>query len=188
MNVTFEHKGPMTLIGYSTSIRMEEGYQKCPEFWNTAYTQRYARLWQTMTPETPVEKAILENGIGMFAICDEKEGSFDYWIAGLYRGGEVPQGLRLFTFPESDWVMFSAKGPLPGSLQALNTRIWQEWYPGEGRTYRDNGSAMLEVYSAGDMQSPDYECGIWMPVIMPEGLCGQETAETVSSMTLTGIL
>lgn len=42
MNVAFEHKGPMTLIGYSTSIRMEEGYQKCPEFWNTAYTQRYA--------------------------------------------------------------------------------------------------------------------------------------------------
>lgn len=30
------------------------------------------------------------------------------------------------TFPESDWAMFSAKGPLPGSLQALNTRVWEE--------------------------------------------------------------
>ena len=36
-------------------------------------------------------------------------------------GGEVPEGLSLYTFPESDWAMFSAKGPLPGSLQALNT-------------------------------------------------------------------
>ena len=47
-------------------------------------------------------------------------------------GGEVPEGLSLYTFPESDWAMFSAKGPLPGSLQALNTQVWQEWYPDEG--------------------------------------------------------
>ena len=173
MKVTYEHKPAMTFIGYSTSIRPEEGYQKCPEFWDREYARKYARLWQTMQPETPVEKAILENGVGLFAICDEKTGVFEYWIAGLYQGGEVPEGLNLYTFPESDWAMFSAKGPLPGSLQALNTRIWQEWYPQKGQTYRDNDSAMLEVYSAGDMQSPDYECGIWMPVFMPEGLSGR---------------
>ena len=28
----------------------------------------------------------------MFAICDEKEGLFEYWIAGIYKGGEVPDG------------------------------------------------------------------------------------------------
>ena len=60
--------------------------------------------------------------------------------------------------------MFSAKGPLPGSLQNLNDQIWQEWYPNEGQKYCGNGNAMLEVYSPGDMQSPDYECGIWVPI------------------------
>lgn len=60
--------------------------------------------------------------------------------------------------------MFSAKGPLPGSLQSLNTQVRQEWYPREGRNYMGNGNAMLEVYSAGDMGSPDYECGIWVPI------------------------
>ena len=94
MNVTYEHRPAMTFIGFSTSIRPEEGYQKCPEFWDKEYSQKYARLWQTMQPETPVEQAILENGIGMFAICDEKEGSFEYWIAGLYKGGQVPEGLN----------------------------------------------------------------------------------------------
>ena len=29
--------------------------------------------------------------------------------------------------------------------------------------------SMLEVYSPGDMQSPDYECGIWMPVTKRKG-------------------
>ena len=34
MNVTYEHKPAMTFIGFFTSIRPEEGYQKCPEFWD----------------------------------------------------------------------------------------------------------------------------------------------------------
>ena len=158
MNITYEHKPAMTFIGYSTSIRPEEGYTKCPEFWDKEYAQKYARLWQTMQPETPLEKAILENGVGLFAICDEKEDSFEYWIAGLYKGGEVP------------------KGPLPGSLQALNTRVWQEWYSKEGQKYLGNGNAMLEVYSPGDMQSPDYECGIWVPICKPLKQSEKETA------------
>ena len=68
MKVSYEHKPAMTFIGFSTSIRPEESYQKCPEFWDKEYAWKYARLWQTMQPETPVEKAILENGVGLFAI------------------------------------------------------------------------------------------------------------------------
>ena len=188
MNIQYEHRPAMTFIGFSTSIRPEEGKQKCPEFWDRAYAQRYARLWQTMRPENPVDAAILENGIGMFAICDEGEGAFEYWIAGLYRGGEVPEGLKLYAFPESDWAMFSARGPLPGSLQELNERVWQEWYPGEGQKCGANGSAMLEVYTPGDMRSPDYECGIWVPIRRSGEDSGCEAAGIVSTMTITGIL
>ena len=117
MNATYEKKKAMTFIGYHTEIRPDEGYVKCPEFWEKEYNQKYARLWQTMKPETPVEKAILENHIGMFAICAESENGFDYWIAGLYQGGEVPDGLELYAFPESSWAVFSAKGPMPKALQ-----------------------------------------------------------------------
>ena len=69
MNVTYEKKDAMTFIGYHTEIHPEEAYQKCPEFWDKEYAAKYTRLWQTMKPENAVEKAILENGIGMFAIC-----------------------------------------------------------------------------------------------------------------------
>lgn len=164
MNAAYEHKPQMTFIGFSAIIRPDEGYQKCPEFWDKEYAQKYARLWRTMQPETAVEKALLDNGIGTFAICEEKDGSFEYWIAGLYQGGGVPEGLKLYTFPESDWAVFSAKGALPASLQSLNTYVWNEWYPNEGKGYTGSGNTMLEVYSAGDMQALDYECGIWVPV------------------------
>ena len=92
MRVTYEHKEAMTFIGFSTSIRPEEGYRKCPEFWDREYAQKYTRLWQTMQPETPVEEAILENGIGMFAICDEKEGSFEYWTPDYTRAARCRKG------------------------------------------------------------------------------------------------
>ena len=164
MNVTYEKKAAMTFIGYHTEIRPEEGYQKCPEFWDKEYATKYARLWQTMQPENAVEKAILENGIGMYAICADAEDCFSYWIAGLYQGGEVPEGLELYSFPASEWAVFTTRGPIPESLQTLNTAVWQEWLPNEGQKRNANGTATLEVYSAGDPRSPDYESGIWVPV------------------------
>lgn len=165
MHLTYEHKPVMTLI------RMEEGYTRCPEFWDVEYNWNYARLWQ----------------IGRFAICEQKADCFEYWIAGLYRGGAVPEGLKLYRFPESDWAVFSAKGPLPGSLQTLNTYIWQTWYPAEGQQVVGNGAAALEVYSAGDMQSPDYACGIWVPIVRPQQTA-DDSAETAAAAALLGLL
>ena len=46
---------------------------------------------------------------------------------------------------------------------------------------------MLEVYSPGNMQSPDYECGIWVPICKREEE-PDETTEIVSTMMITGIL
>lgn len=69
MNEIYEHKNELTFIGYHTEIAPDEGYQKCPEFWDKEYAAKYARLFKTMKPETPVEEAILVNGIGMYAIC-----------------------------------------------------------------------------------------------------------------------
>ena len=95
MEVIYEKKKEMTFIGYHTEIRPDEAYQKCPEFWDKEYAAKYAKLWQTMEPANAVEKAIIENSIGMYAICAEAENGFSYWIAGMYQGGDVPDGLEL---------------------------------------------------------------------------------------------
>ena len=100
----------------------------------------------------------------MFALCVNGADGFEYAIAGLYEGGQVPQNMKLFELPESDYAVFSAKGPLPGSLQQLNADVWQNWYPAEGQRYEANGSTTVEVYSAMDPQSPDYVCGMWVPI------------------------
>lgn len=164
MDIRTEHKEAFTVIGFSESIRPEEGYTKCPEFWEREYSRKYRRLCETMRPETDEERAVLDNRIGMLALCIEGSGDFEYMIAGVYQGGNVPASMKLYELPESDWVIFSTRGPLPGSLQRLNTEVWQKWFPGDGQAYEPNGSATVEYYSAGDPRSDDYECGIWIPV------------------------
>ena len=49
------HHEEFTVIGFSIVIEHDEGATKCPEFWGE-YSQRYARLFQTMKPETPEEE------------------------------------------------------------------------------------------------------------------------------------
>ena len=164
MNVTYENKEELTLIGYHTKIRMDEGSRKCPEFWDKEYAAKFARLWQTMQPENAVEQAVLDNKIGMYAICVDGDETFTYWIAGPYQGGEVPEGLELYTFPAGKWAIFSAKGPMPESLQSLNTAVWEEWFPAEGKRMHANVHATLEMYSDGNPQSPDYESWILIPI------------------------
>lgn len=55
------------------------------------------------------------------------------------------------------WAIFTTYGPLPDSLQKLNTEIWQDWYPREGQKRQMDSSLMLEVYQVDDMQDAQYE-------------------------------
>ncbi len=90
-----------------------------------------------------MEQALLENRIGRFAICEQKADCFEYWIAGLYRGGAVPEGAEALFLSGKRLGGILRKGPLPGSLQTLNTCIWQTWYPAEGQQVVGNGAAAL---------------------------------------------
>ena len=73
-------------------------------------------------------------------------------------------GVWIVRLPTSSRAAFTAKGVMPDSLQTLNTYVWQEWFPTAGKKRQANDMATLEVYSAGDPRSPDYESGIWVPL------------------------
>ena len=61
MKVTYENKPAMTFIGFSASIRPEEGYQKCPEFWDKEYSQKYCgngTVWPKIWRQEKVSEII----------------------------------------------------------------------------------------------------------------------------------
>ncbi|MBO4888356.1 MAG: AraC family transcriptional regulator [Firmicutes bacterium] len=156
---------PFTVIGYEKEFDSETAYQEIPKFWNIFLEKFADGIFSGKEPACAEEKAIIDNRIGEYAICvdDIKGGRFRYLIAGMYMGGEVPEGMTIYEVPKTDWAVFSCVGPLPDTLQDLNTRIYKEWLPGNPE-YELCGNATVEWYGAGDTTSKDYQSAIWIPV------------------------
>lgn len=155
---------PFKVIGFQREFDNETAYAKIPGFWDEIMS-KYAAVYTGKAPEDPCEQAVVDNFIGEYGICidDIGSGKFRYLIAGKYTGGDVPEGMTLYEFPQNDWAVFSCTGALPDALQSVNTRIFQEWLPGNP-DYEICGNATVEWYDNGDNHAPDYRSAIWIPV------------------------
>ena len=81
----------------------------------------------------------------------------DNYLLPLLIGGKQPENETERTVSEC------CVGSMPGALQSVNTQIFKEWVPGNP-DYEIAMYANVEWYSKGDMNSRDYESGIWLPV------------------------
>ncbi len=139
-------KAPFTVFGIRRTFHTDTGYEKIPEFWN--------------------EWAFDPKGMkGMFGVCMDADGTdFDYWIADLYvPWQEIPEGCDTTVIPGGLWAQFTCRGPLPESLQKVNTEIWTEWLPSL-RGYELAGNYSLEVYGPPAENPEDYLSYIWVPI------------------------
>ena len=167
MNYVVSPMWGFKVIGFEREFSYEDAYRRIPEFWNEI-CEKYCThtIYAGKAPSCPQEQAIMDNCIGEYGVCidDVGNGRFRYLIAGRYTGGEVPDGMTLFEFPQGEWAKFEAVGPIPDALQALNTKVFKEWLPGNP-DYEMAGFYNLEWYSPdGEQSDPDYKSGIWVPV------------------------
>lgn len=161
MDFTIEKKPEMQLIGIAYEVAFENSYQTIPAIWS-----KLMQDFQASSGNAALRQAITAHRIGEFALCMDhhpEQGTFTYLIAGLYQGGNVPEGMRLHTLPEMDWAVFPCVGPLPGALQSLNTKIFREWLPGNNE-YRIASDTTVEWYAEGDGSDENYRSAIWVPV------------------------
>ena len=121
-------KAPFTVVGVRKRFDAETSYREIPKFWSA---------WMSD----------MKGLKGMFGVCSDMDGkTFDYWIADLYQPWEdIPDGCETCQIPGGLWALFKCKGPMPDSLQTVNTQIWSEWLPSlQGYTLAGNYS--LEFY------------------------------------------
>ena len=128
LEFTIEKAAGMTAVGFRRRFNNETAYREIPKFWEE---------W-------------MESGrgiMGMFGICIDGEGDeFDYWIADRFDPEKgVPEGCEKIGIPGGLWAEFPCRGPLPESLQSVNTRIWSEWLPDQ-KDYELAAGMTLEVY------------------------------------------
>ena len=163
MNYKIEKMSAFKIIGFQKEFHMDNSYQEIPKFWGEIFGKYFSHLSEEKG--TMIEEAIKRYRIGEYGVCidDNKKQTFQYLIAGEYTGGEVPEGLSLHEFEEGLWIIFDCVGPLPTSLQDLNTKIFKEFLP-NNQEYEMSMSASIEWYDEGDTDSPNYHSQIWIPV------------------------
>ncbi len=71
--------------------------------------------------------------------------------------------MKVFEVPAGEWAKFKCVGPMPEALQTVNTRIFNEWLPGN-QEFEAAFHINIEWYSGKDTGSEAYESGIWIPV------------------------
>lgn len=165
MDYYVEEKKAFQVIGYEKRFNFEDAHQKIPGFWNEICTQRMAGVCAGENPQNEEEEIICSCNIGKYGICIEDTGKveFRYMIAGDYHGGKVPEGMTVYEFPELTWAKFQCTGPMPEAIQAINTKIFSEWLPGNPE-YEIAFPGNIEWYSEGNPQAANYESEIWIPI------------------------
>lgn len=141
-------KAPFTVVGVKRPFNSDTSYQEIPAFWNE---------WLAQGEKRPV--------MGTFGLCVDMDGKdFDYWIADLYfPWEEIPAGCETRVIPGGLWAEFPCRGPLPDSLQSVNTKIWTEWLPSL-TGYELAGNYNLEVYLPEPENPEKNVTSIWIPL------------------------
>ena len=162
MDYTVEEMGALKLIGFGKDFRYDNSYEMIPKFWD-----KYCDTYCQGKNSNPEKQAAVERcHIGEFGICIDSKGGkdgFHYMIAGRYDEGEIPEGMEVTEIPMLTWAKFRCVGPMPHALQAVNTKVFKEWLPGNPE-YEMSEGINIEWYAPGDGSRTDYESGIWVPV------------------------
>lgn len=166
MDFTIEKREPMKMIGFERNFSYDTSYQKIPEFWSE-FCGRYCGSDAGFDQEeNEIRQTIAECMVGEFGVCIDDIGDgkqFRYYIAGAYQGGTIPEGMKVFEIPASEWAKFKCIGTMPQALQTVNTRIFSEWLPGN-QDFEMTFPINIEWYSGGDTGDSNYESAIWIPV------------------------
>lgn len=166
LDYTVEKEKSFKVVGFEREFSIDSSYADIPKFWDEFRVRYMAKFMRTGQPEGETEETIWNCHVGMYGICIDdigEDGRFRYMIAGPYTEGKIPKGMSLYEIPELEWVKFMCKGPMPGALQSVNSKIYNEWLPGNTEFEIAMGID-IEWYSESDPQSLDYESAIWIPV------------------------
>lgn len=159
MNYRMEHHDAFHIVGPKLTCpwtpEKQEGFTLVPKFWGEHQQKGTLPALCAIMNGQPV--GVLGVSVGDW----QTAGSFEYYIA-VSSDQPVPEGMDEYEVPACTWAIFECKGPMPGSIQAMQQRIMTEWLPNSGYQYAD--APDIEQYTEGDQSSEDYVCYIWLPV------------------------
>lgn len=159
MDYRIEKKSAFSVLEKREKQSIDDAQNKntIPDFWTRSHSNGTVA---TLLAQAPDRKFV-------YGICYNNQPSdnkdFDYSIAALYGGGEVPEEYQVTEIPERTWAVFSVTGSMPKAIQETWHKIIAEFFPTSA--YQPTKEMDIEAYTAGAMNSDDYKSEIWVPVV-----------------------
>lgn len=152
MDITIEKKDAFKIAGLK-AVGIENS--KCPDIWDTLF-QKYSdeeleKLGSGQAYGTCYEPSN-KNTINYMAAYDVKD---------VERAKEL--GLDILEVPEAEYAVVKLKGAVPSCIHKGWKYVVEIFLPEQG--YKHAGTPDFEVYKDGDMDSPEYEMELWVPIV-----------------------
>lgn len=155
--------------------------EECSKFWGE-YVERIVKpVFMEGKEPDEFQQAAIDNNVGEFGLCTCDipnhncgtcgvenfgkciAGTFTYVIGGTYKGGNIPEGMKLFPIPSGNWLKVHFEGGM-AAFQQQFAYFHQEWLPAHPEFKWACNSCSLEWYLGTDITSPDYQCGFMIPL------------------------
>ena len=135
------------IIGMAKEIAFCKGQEECPKFWGE-YVERIIKpvFMEHKAPDA-FQQAAIDN----------------YVIGGIYKGGGVPEGMQLFPIHSGKWLKMHFEGGMK-AFQEQYQMFYKEWLPQHSEFHCPNNAMTMEWYNGTDIDSPNYQCGVMMPL------------------------
>ena len=128
---------------------------KCPSAWEYLYAHHSLESLES-----------LGSGQSLGVCSDVKEGEIINYIAAYDVTDKTKAeelDLSIKDIPTAEYAIVPVNGAIPTSIQHAWKYVLEIFFPETG--YRHSGAPDFEVYTEGDMSSPDYQMELWIPVI-----------------------
>jgi len=79
------------------------------------------------------------------------------------RVGDIPEGMQLFPIQSGKWLKIHFEGGMK-AFQEQYTKFHKVWLPAHPEYKWAPNSCSMEWYQGTDIESPDYQCGVMMPL------------------------
>ncbi len=136
---------------------IESNQKRIPAFWDKVCSERCI--------ESILNERLVNPGITLGICLDFTEiGEFTYFIGvEVDKKEDIPDGLEIKEIPSAKYAVFTAKGPLPGSVQQALGEIYGNWFPSSD--YERAEKPDFEWYDISRMKTPETtEVDLYIPV------------------------
>lgn len=156
-------KHNLLFIGTPVALKEDDFYNGTKALWHQAYPTQEAYVRQFRLNGSDYDFAIRENGIGEYAICFGRSDFMKYMIAGLYRGGDVPDKMIVVPVPAFSFAVIEKEAHFDSLRESLYNEA-KEFLLSEEMKDKQKPKFIIEHFGSNTRCEKGLRGELWIPI------------------------